>query len=195
MTRSIPESEYRDHRQYRDLLRQDFQFRCAYCLTQEFFLGGEAGCEIDHHHPLHGPHGRPDLEAIYSNLYWSCAECNSNKGDTWPDEEEYEQGHRFIDPCEAWGDHDNHWRFHPDGRLEALTPEGRYTERNLMLWREFLVDRRRQMFQDQEDAVTIRTMLGRKRLSTHRRAELERHLADILRRLEPPLFDRPRRPR
>jgi hypothetical protein len=132
-TRRTPEREYRDYTQYRDLLRQDFQFRCAYCLTQEFFVGGESGCQIDHHRPRSGPHGRPDLEAVYTNLYWSCSECNNNKGDTWPDEEEYARGQRFIDPCEEWGDHDRHWRFHPDGTLEALTPEGRYTERHLLL--------------------------------------------------------------
>lgn len=39
---------------YRDIyLRPDFQFRCAYCLTHEYyFLDGEAG-QIDHHRPLH----------------------------------------------------------------------------------------------------------------------------------------------
>src|SRR5436305_46467 len=101
-TRSIPERQYRDYTLYRPLLRRDFHYRCAYCLTQEFFLGGEANFEIDHHRPRSGPHARPDLESVYENLYWSCAECNQNKGDTWPEEEEYARGLRFIDPCEEW---------------------------------------------------------------------------------------------
>ena len=45
-----------DYQGYRDAyLRPDFQHRCAYCLTHEFyFLGGEGG-EIDYHRPLHPP--------------------------------------------------------------------------------------------------------------------------------------------
>ena len=192
-TRGTPEREYQDYTQYRDLLRRDFQYRCAYCLTQEFFLGGEAGFHIDHHHPVSGPHGDEALRAVYANLYWSCAECNTNKGDTWPDATEYAQGQRFIDPCEAWGDHELHWQFHPDGTLEALTPEGRYTDFHLLLWRDFLVDRRRQTFEDQEYAASIRALLSRKRLPAARRAELEQRLEGVMRRLEPPIFDRARR--
>lgn len=159
-TRSLPEREYADYTQYRPLLRRDFDHRCAYCLTQEFFLGGEAGFEIDHHHPVNGSLGRPELVAVYANLYWSCAECNQNKSDTWPSDEEYAQRHRFIDPCEEWGDHELHWKFHQDGTLEALTPEGEYTELHLMLWRPFLQERRRQMFQDQEEVQSIREKLS-----------------------------------
>jgi len=46
---------FSDYHQYRDsYLRPDFQYRCAYCLTHEFyFLQGDGG-EIDHHRPLHG---------------------------------------------------------------------------------------------------------------------------------------------
>ena len=35
--RSIPKRRYQDYTAYRPLLRHDFQFRCAYCLTQEFY--------------------------------------------------------------------------------------------------------------------------------------------------------------
>jgi hypothetical protein len=192
-TRSTPERRYSDYTQYRGRLRRDFQHRCATCLTHEFFLGGEAGFQIDHYRPIRGVHARPDLESVYTNLYWACTECNQNKADIWPDDGDYALGNRFIDPCQEWGDHDLHWQFRPDGSLEALTPEGRYTERHLMLWRDFLVDRRRQTFEDQELVAAIRNTLGRKRISADRRAELTRRLTEISRRLEPPVFSRRRR--
>lgn len=51
--RSLDVPALRDYRAYRDpYLRPDFQYRCAYCLTHEFyFLQGDGG-EIDHHRPL-----------------------------------------------------------------------------------------------------------------------------------------------
>jgi hypothetical protein len=67
--RRIPPRRYADYTSYRPLLRQDFKFRCAYCLRHEFFLGGEPGCCIDHHRPVDGPHGRPDLIVEYETLY------------------------------------------------------------------------------------------------------------------------------
>lgn len=103
-----------------------------------------------HYRPLHGLFGRPDLETVYANLYLCCGECNTSKSDIWSDEESYACGERFIDPCEDWGDHDLHWRFETDGTLTPLTPEGTYTNDVLMLWREFLVDRRAQQSQDQQ---------------------------------------------
>ncbi|MDQ2799803.1 MAG: hypothetical protein M3Y13_09190, partial [Armatimonadota bacterium] len=61
-----------DYRAYRDLyLRPDFRYRCAYCLTHEFyFLQGDGG-EIDHHRPLRAAHRDfSHLKNDYSNLYW-----------------------------------------------------------------------------------------------------------------------------
>jgi hypothetical protein len=137
-TRSIPNRLYSDYTQNRLMLRQDFRFRCAYCLRHEFFLGGEAGCCIEHHRPVRGPYARPDLIADYNNLYWCCRECNENKGDTWPTPEAYDQGWRFLDPCNAEDDHDLHLRVLGDGTLEPLTNTGRYTSNVLKLWREHL---------------------------------------------------------
>lgn len=108
-TRSVPPAVFADYTRYRRLLRFDFHYRCAYCLTHEFFLGGEAGCEIDHYRPQRGAYARPDLVNVYENLYWSCRECNQNKGDTWPTPEEVAAGHRFLDPCAAHDDHNLHW--------------------------------------------------------------------------------------
>src|SRR5687767_10620000 len=115
-TRSVPQRVYTDYARYRPLLRGDFRHRCAYCLTHEFYVGGEAGCEIDHHRPQKGPSARPDLVNVYENLFWCCRECNQNKGDVWPSAQEQAQDQRFLDPCRTEDDHDLHWTTHPDGR-------------------------------------------------------------------------------
>jgi hypothetical protein len=185
--------QYRDYHSYKQILREDFQFRCAYCLTHEFFLGGEAGCVIDHHRPIRGKYGRPDLASVYTNLYLGCDECNEDKSDTWPSEEEYARGERFIDPCEEWGDHDLHWQIETDGTLTPLTPEGRYTNDVLMLWRDSLVDRRAQQFRDQEEFRALQAELDTANLPDNIKTILQARLTDIVKRLEPPVFHRPRR--
>ena len=107
-TRRVITRTYADYTRYRPALRQDFLYRCAYCLRHEYFLGGEAGCVIDHHRPKGGLYARPDLLTVYQNLYWCCHECNGNKGDTWPAPEQYTAGQRFLDPCKPEYDHNLH---------------------------------------------------------------------------------------
>src|SRR5579871_1008119 len=190
--RSVPERLYRDYTGYRPLLRQDFQYRCAYCLLHEYFLGGEAGCCIDHHRPMHGQYARLDLFADYNNLYWCCRECNENKGDAWPSPEDYKAGLRFLDPCQPQDDHNLHWRVLPSGVLEPLTPTGRYTIRKLKLWRPFLQHHRAKIFRLQEEARLLEGRLDAKSLSVRQRSLIEQHLNDIKQWLEPSIFDRPR---
>lgn len=191
-TRKPPKRKYKNYTGYRPSLRHDFKNRCAYCLTHEFFVGGEAGFEIDHFRPQRGTYGRPDLVAEYTNLYWSCGECNSKKGEVWPSPDDESQGFCYIDPCTPEGDHEKHWRFHRDGSLEALTLSGEYTEEKLLLWRPFLQNRRQQQFDDQEDEQNISEKLTRKNVNAERRAELEHRLTEIRKRLTPPAFDRVR---
>jgi uncharacterized protein (TIGR02646 family) len=192
-TRNPPPQKYKDYTRYRPSLRRDFKNRCAYCLTHEYFVGGEAGFEIDHYRPQNGMYARPDLVAEYTNLYWSCGECNSNKGEVWPSPEDESQGFCFIDPCIPEGDHEKHWIFNRDGSLKALTSAGEYTEEKLLLWRPFLQERRRQQFEDQEEERNISETLKHKHMDGERRAELEYRLAEIRKRLAPPVFARARR--
>ena len=51
------------------------------------------GFAIDHHRPRRGDSARPDLENDYINLYWTCGECNQNKGHTWPTAAETARGY------------------------------------------------------------------------------------------------------
>jgi len=98
-----------DYRVYRNsYLHPDFGYRCAYCLTHEFyFLQGDGG-EIDHFRPFHASgHDFSHLKNEYRNLYWTCGQCNSEKSNLWPSDADYAEGFRFLDPCIE--DHDDHW--------------------------------------------------------------------------------------
>ncbi len=67
---------YSDHRQYRNWLRDDFSFRCIYCLYREAWLTRRQNWQIDHFVPksIH-PQGALD----YDNLVLACSCCNHSK--------------------------------------------------------------------------------------------------------------------
>ena len=179
-----------DYRQYRDFyLRPDFLYRCAYCLTHEFyFLQGDGG-EIDHFRPLHaGEHNFTHLKNAYSNLYWTCGRCNHEKGSTWPTDAESADGFRFLDPCTE--DHDDHWDTHTDGTTAAKTNIGHYTIRFVRLDRQRLNDLRRFLCLYQEKIAALEAELDRRELTPERRAALLAHLTDLEPLVAPPVFER-----
>lgn len=49
LQRSLDVPALDEYGAYRPYLRQDFEYRCAYCLRHEFFFGGGEAGEIDHH--------------------------------------------------------------------------------------------------------------------------------------------------
>ncbi len=179
-----------DYRAYRDpYLRPDFQYRCAYCLTHEFyFLQGDGG-EIDHFRPLHaGNHDFSHLKNEYGNLYWTCGQCNLEKGNSWPNDADYAEGLRFLDPCAE--DHDDHWATHADGTVTAKTDTGRFTIRFVRLDRQRLNDLRRLLHSYQEKIASLESELERRELAPERHAALLAHLADIKLLIAPPVFER-----
>lgn len=95
IARSIvkPAKEYPAYREY---LRFDFWFSCAYCTVTELEAGG-LGFSIDHYEPKSV---RSDLIADYANLLWSCDLCNSHKGDDCPTAAERAAGLRYFRPDE-----------------------------------------------------------------------------------------------
>lgn len=191
--RSQPPKKYADYRLYRPLLRSDFHYRCAYCLRHEFFLGGEAGCCIDHHRPVHGLFSHPDLRNEYNNLYWCCRECNEYKGENWPDAGAIHRGFRFLDPCNSEDDHDLHLRVQVDGSFEILTNAGKYTCDTLRLWRAQLQHHRAEMLRCQDEVQHLRILLMQKSIQKDQRKLLDTMLIELLKWLEPPVFDRPRK--
>lgn len=193
--RSVPRRTYADYTRYRPLLRTDFRHRCAYCLRHEFFVGGEAGMEIDHHRPQNGMFARPDLANVYENLYWCCGECNGNKGDTWPMPADYDAGRRFLDTCHEADDHDRHLRANEDGTLTAVTETGEYTNDHLLLWRESLVYHRARCFRWQSAHQALLDLLCARAASEEERVAIEARLRELAEWIEPPIFNRATRRR
>lgn len=72
---------YSYYRGYRSEIREDCQYRCAYCDLHEQDIGSERSMSIDHFRPKSK---YPSLEHDPQNLVWSCIECNRLKKDDWP---------------------------------------------------------------------------------------------------------------
>ena len=76
-----PESRpagYKSYERYRPWLRDEFTFRCAYCLKRETWGQVTGEFELDHFRPQSlDPHLRLD----YFNLVYACRRCNLVKLD------------------------------------------------------------------------------------------------------------------
>jgi HNH endonuclease len=108
---------YAAYKSYRDWLRDEFLFRCAYCLHREKWSPPRGAWHIDH---LLSQEEFPDQINEYDNLVYACAGCNLAKGKR-----------DVPDPCSCLL-HDAVEVFE-DGRIEARTPEARRTIRVLGL--------------------------------------------------------------
>jgi 5-methylcytosine-specific restriction endonuclease McrA len=100
---------YKNYQSYKPWLRDEFVFRCAYCLTREVWSSSSSDCfSTDHFVPQVL---KPDLSCDYDNLIFACIRCNSAKRE-----------HEIIDPCkEALSDH---LEVEEDGSINAKTAEG-----------------------------------------------------------------------
>jgi hypothetical protein len=68
---------YADYESYRPWLRDEFAFRCVYCLLREQWGRVRGTFDIDHFLPVVQ---HPEQEQTYENLLYSCATCNAAKG-------------------------------------------------------------------------------------------------------------------
>ena len=122
---------WKDYQRYRPWLRDEFSFRCVYCLDREVWRDMRERMHIDHFEPQAI---RKDLKYEYTNLLYACPACNSQKSDTL-----------LSDPCKvALGDC---LQVHEDGRIEAKnrSPEGQALIDALALDDPLTVARRRRM--------------------------------------------------
>lgn len=95
---------------YKPWLRDEFEFRCVYCLTRELWRDdGHNSFTIDHVIPKSL---KPTLACIYRNLVYACSRCNTLKS--------IKLG--LPDPCRV--SYAKHLR-HRSGYFFALTPVGR----------------------------------------------------------------------
>lgn len=99
---------YKDYESYRVWLRDEFAFRCVYCLRRENWGSLKAEFDIDHHLPRAA---RADLTTSYDNLFYCCHRCNLSKGSRLVPN----PGRHAVSKC---------LRVLPGGEIEALSEEG-----------------------------------------------------------------------
>jgi hypothetical protein len=68
---------YADYASYRPWLRDEFSFRCVYCLLREQWGRIRGTYALDHFLPVAV---YPARETDYDNLLYACATCNAAKG-------------------------------------------------------------------------------------------------------------------
>jgi hypothetical protein len=98
---------YADYESYRPWLRDEFAFRCVYCLFREQWGLLRTAFQIDHFLPISL---NPAESADYRNLVYSCATCNASKG-----------MQLLPDPCRVLID--GVVRVHENGTIHPTDPE------------------------------------------------------------------------
>jgi HNH endonuclease len=68
---------YANYESYRDWLRDEFSFRCVYCLNREQWVIAKGAFAIDHFVPTSI---NPARIADYDNLLYACVACNLTRG-------------------------------------------------------------------------------------------------------------------
>jgi hypothetical protein len=120
-------AEWKDYQRYRPWLRDEFSFRCVYCLNREQWVDRRRAYQIDHFTPQVR---RPDLKADYTNFLYLCSACNHLKG-----------AKDLPDPCGIALD--RCLEFSPDGKVKHLDDVGERIIEVLELDDPRLVDWRR----------------------------------------------------
>jgi uncharacterized protein (TIGR02646 family) len=167
------QKRYQDYKQY---LRRDFLFRCAYCLIHEAHHGGLRNFHVDHFRPKKKFRR---LTLVYENLYYACSLCNTFKGDLWPSGQQLRAGFKFVDPCDA-DPYRMHFEEEQDGTLRVLTNAGRYTVDHLRLNRRQLQKYRLMLIEARQKCEEIRSLLGSPGLPV----ELAARAQEILKQVE-----------
>jgi hypothetical protein len=76
ITRIHGPSGYSDYDSYRPWLRDEFSFRCVYCLKRETWEYRNATFDLDHFYPQTLD---PSQSLVYENLVYACHSCNLSK--------------------------------------------------------------------------------------------------------------------
>ena len=191
--RTEPSLTSKSYNDYKGDLRRDFTNHCAYCLRHERHFGGEANGQIDHFYPASQFKASGQLEQSYkySNLFWSCLECNQCKLESWPDAAETKLGLRFVDS--TLEDTDDHWEVSSLGELTHLTPAGEYTIDILLLWRDDLVRWRREMLEAKLRIAELRKLIRDPNLIAQDKEEFSVELREKTLFIHPHPFNRPSR--
>lgn len=100
---------YQNYSSFRPWLRDEFTFRCVYCMKREQWGYVSGDYDLDHFLPQVA---NRELENDYDNLLYACARCNGAK-----------RAQVVPDPTSTFTA--ERVRVLPDGSLEPLTPDAR----------------------------------------------------------------------
>lgn len=100
-----------DHSDYKPYLRDEFVFRCVYCLMREKWLLMHRNLGVEH---WWAKSTHPELRTKYSNLLYVCNYCNNQRGtkrlkESWRPERN------------PWG---KHLRIEEDGTVNGISRTG-----------------------------------------------------------------------
>ena len=95
---------YGEYSSYKKYLRFEFDYHCAYCDIHEAEDGGSKNFHIDHYLPKSR---FPEKCCEYSNLFYSCADCNRLKGNYWASWIKKFFHEYILNPCDY--DYDIHF--------------------------------------------------------------------------------------
>jgi hypothetical protein len=111
---------FSEHGRYKEYLRDEFVFRCVYCLVREKWKGSHWSFAVEHFRPKSR---FPDDRVRYRNLLYACEHCNHFKGETVIED--------LLHPEDSpLGEHLDVER---DGTINGTTNQGRRLERILNL--------------------------------------------------------------
>ncbi len=102
---------YSNYESYKPWLRDEFVFRCVYCLCRErWFPDGDDYFSVDH---FRSRKRAPEHRTAYENLLYACCQCNASKQDSdW-----------IVSPCEEAMA--THLEVLEDGTIRGLTVKGK----------------------------------------------------------------------
>lgn len=165
---------YVDYTSYKPWLRDEFTFRCVYCLTRETWgHRGDHSFSVEHLKPKKW---HPHLENEYGNLVYACLACNTAKGGYDID----------FEPCtKAFGEH---LEIQSNGRLLAKTDDGLLAIEIFDLNNGRLVDFRKTLIETLSHASKNQNPEGQKMMDLWLRWPSE--LPDLA-RLAPPKNEKP----
>lgn len=140
---------YKDYESYRPWLRDEFCFRCVFCLRREQWSLLLGNWDIDHFEPQSRA---PDKSLDYENLLYVCRTCNLNKSDSL-----------VVDPCGvALGEL---MQVDADGMITSLNDEGELLIQVLRLNNADYTNFRRRMLSilaavEQQEPETFVALMG-----------------------------------
>lgn len=101
-------SGYDDYGTYKPFLRDEFTFRCVYCMEREVWYPNRDGSfSADHFIPKKID---PAKETDYTNLVYACVRCNSYKQVNIVE----------LDPCQVA--FSEHFQIDDEGRISGISP-------------------------------------------------------------------------